>query len=429
MKKVNNPDKNIILVIGPAPIALRNWIIDRKAKGDDRRYFNLQSNAQKKEILDKCREVFDQVLQCKFSDPDSIRKVIKPFEKDLLAATSRSEAKMWYFANTIPHIPYLKTPTAQSLKWSVDKISMRKRFKTYDQSITPKFKVLKEYGRNTITEIEKNIGYPCVVKPSGLAASLLVTVCYHQEELEKSLGKVFKKVNILNRVYKEFQSKDTPTVLVEEYMEGDMYSIDGVVSARGKQYFYPPVFVKTGDKIGFDDFFGYLQMTPTKLKKNSVDDMEEVAGKAIKALGLRSTAFHAELLRTEEGWKMIEIGPRVGGFRSELYMQSFGLDAAANDIAIRIPEKPVISKKAKGYSAAMKIFAKKEGRIKSVKGVKKVQSLNSIVSMKQNRKKGDMAKFAKNGGKSAFNLILFNESRADLLADIRRIEKTLIIEV
>ena len=422
-------EKDIILMIGPAPKTYRNWVKKQKAAGDTRRYYNLQSKKQKKEVIKKCKEDLDLVLQCLFSSPDSIRKAIKSFEKEILAVTCRSEAKMWYFTNAIPHLPYVKTPTAESLRWSVDKISMRRRFKTYDTSITPKFVVLKDDKKSTIEKIEKMVGYPCVVKPSGLAQSLLVTTCYHREELEKTLHKVFKKVGILNRVYKESQDSNRPTVLVEEYMEGDMYSIDGLVGSRGKKYFFPPVYVKTGDKAGFDDMFGYMQITPTKLKKESIQGAEHVVSQAIKALGLRSTSFHAELLKTEDGWKMIEIGPRVGGFRDDLYRLSVDIDYTHNDIAIRIPEKPIIPRKCLGHSAAMKIFAKKEGKIKSIKGLKKVQELESIESIKQNKKKGDTAKFAKNGGLSVFNIILFNEDRAGLLADIRRIEKNLIIEV
>jgi len=426
---MSNNNKNIILVVGPAPKALREWILDKKSKGDSHRYFSLHSKKADKELLAAYAEAFDEVHTCTFSKPESIRSTIKSFEKDILLATSRSEAKMWYFSNTIPHIPYVKTPTAKSLEWSVDKISMRRRFKIYDPSITPKFKVLKELKKNTVLDIEKTVGYPCVVKPSGLAQALLVTICYHRDELEHALGKVFKKVGILNRVYKESYEKNRPTVLVEEYLEGDQYSIDGVVSSKGKTYFYPPVFVKTGEKMGFDDFFSYLQMTPTKLKKDSVSGLEHVVGQSIRALGLRSSSFHAELLRTEDGWKMIEIGPRIGGFRQDLYMNSYGIDCTANDLAIRKPEKPVISKKVLGSSAALKIFAKKEGKIKTIKGARKINELESVLNVKQHLKKGDRALYSKNGGKGVFFVTLFNEDRSKLLADIRRIEKTVVVEV
>ena len=134
-------------------------------------------------------------------------------------------------------------------------------------------------------------------------------------------------------------------------------------------------------------------------------------------------------MRTEDGWKMIEVGPRIGGFRQDLYEMSFGIDCTANDIAIRTPQKPIITKKVLGHSAAMKIYSKKEGKIQSIKGLKKVQEMESIIEIQQKLKKGEIAKHSKNGGKAVFFITLFNKERPNLLADIRRIEKSLIVEV
>jgi hypothetical protein len=86
-------------------------------------------------------------------------------------------------------------------------------------------------------------------------------------------------------------------------------------------------------------------------------------------------------------------------------------------------------KSKKGYTAALKIFAKKEGKIKSIKGLKKIKENKSILSIKQNKSIGKRCKFAKNGGNSIFNIILHNKNRSELLADIRRVEQDLKIIV
>ena len=75
----------------------------------------------------------------------------------------------------------------------------------------------------------------------------------------------------------------------------------------------------------------------------------------------------------------------------------------------------------------MKFFAKQEGLIKKINGINKIKALGSFVSIEQNKKVGDKCRFAKNGGRSVANLIMFNESRSGLLADIRRAEKFLQI--
>ena len=168
-------------------------------------------------------------------------------------------------------------------------------------------------------------------------------------------------------------------------------------------------------------------MTPTTLRTKSKEKAQDAAEKAVHALGLRSTTVHIELIRTEEGWKIIEIGPRIGGFRHNMYELSYGINHAANDIMIRIPRKPKIQRKVLGHTAVFKIYPKEPGIIKTMTGIKKIQELKSFYQIKVNKQVGDKAISAANGGKSAFNLTLFNEDRSKLLADIRRMEQAIKI--
>jgi hypothetical protein len=96
---------------------------------------------------------------------------------------------------------------------------------------------------------------------------------------------------------------------------------------------------------------------------------------------------------------------------------------------IRIPRKPIIPKKCKGYACAIKWFTAKEGKITELKGIKKIEELESFHKMEVNKKIGDRAIFARNGGRSVFNLFMYNADRSKLLADIRRVEKLVDIKV
>jgi len=368
----------------------------------------------------------DFIIPTNLSKPLRIAKDLLPYQDRLLAITSRTESKMNEFAKIIPHVPYLKTPTATSLIWSSDKIAMRERLQIFNKKIIPKFLVVKDATNSTIKEVEIKLKFPVIIKPSSLAASRLISICYHKEEFETTLKKTFKK---LPSLYKEHKVTTTPRILVEEFMEGSMYSIDGYVNARGKVYFCPMVFIRTGISVGFDDFFGYMQLCPTQLKSDSITAAQKVATEAVHALGLRSTTTHIELMRTEDGWKIIEVGARVGGFRQEMYDYSFGFDHGQNDVLIHISQVPIIKKKPQGYTVAMKFFAKKEGVIESIKGIKKVKELKSFKKIIQNKKVGDRGYFAKNGGSSVINLIMFNKNRSALFADIRRAEQVLKILV
>ncbi len=421
-------NKNIILFVGKMSdlviTALRTYEKHHKRKF---RIGLLYDPKNKRFTLnDTLSKHVDVLIPCNTLSEKSIQEALIPYQDELLAVTCRGEAYIEMFTRIIPFVPYLKTPTGESLRWSSDKLYMRRRLSTYNKKITPAYTVVTDTSAASLQKIEQKVGFPLIVKPTGLATSRLISICFHKEELEATLKKIFKKIHT---VYQEAGGNWEPQVLVEQFMDGDMYSIDGYVSGRGDVYFTPLVYVKTGRNIGFEDFFGYQQITPTLLTKENATAARDVARQAIKALALRSTSVHIELMKTEKGWKIIELAARQGGFRHQMYSLSYGINHIANDVLIRIPEKVHISRKIKGYTAYMKFFSKKEGKLTQLTGIKRTQNLKSFQQIRVNKKIGDVCTYAKNGGTCVFDILLFNPTRSELLADIRRLEQTIKIEV
>src|SRR5690606_38158154 len=95
--------------------------------------------------------------------------------------------------DVIPHVPYLRTPTPESLEWATDKYEMRKRMKLFDPKNTPRFTKVNENTKQERLRVIEKIGFPMVIKPANLQESLLVTICFHAEEFEKALSNVFRK--------------------------------------------------------------------------------------------------------------------------------------------------------------------------------------------------------------------------------------------
>lgn len=368
----------------------------------------------------------DIVVRCDFNIPARIAEALAPYQDELRAITCRAEAHISRFIQVIPHVPYLRTPSTESLKWATDKLEMRRRFRLLAPKYSPKYAVVRANTKAERKRLIEKIKFPMIVKPANLAQSMLVTICYHEDELQRSLASAYKHIE---KVYAENHRAEAPKMMVEEYMEGDMYSVDAYVNSIGKIYFCPMVRVVTGKNIGHDDFYNYLHLSPTGLKKGSVERAHEAAEAGIHALGLRSTTAHVELMKIDDEWKLIEIGPRVGGFRHMLHSLSCDIDHSLNDALIRFPKKPVLPKKCKGFAATLKWYPKKEGRITSLKGIKKVQELKSFVELKQLKNVGDMCRFAKHGGKAVFTLTLYNSERSKLLADIRRIEQLVEVRI
>jgi len=398
-----------------------------------RRYFvdsgikiNILYIKDKKVPINAKTKKYDEILEIDFSSDIKIEEALLPYQDRLLAITCTNDNNIARFAKIIPNVPYLRTPTTESITWATDKFAMRKRFRTYDKSITPVFAQVKENTKEERERVIAKVGFPMIIKPTNLGASLFVDICYHEEELRKALGRGLRKIKV---AYKKDQRLEKPAIIVEQYIEGDLYSIDSYVDSRGNISHCPLVRVKTGKDIGRKDFFGYLQITPTILKPETVEKARIVAEKAIHALGLRSCSAHTELIKHDTEWKVVEVGPRIGGARDVLYKLSCDIEHSLNDVKIRIPEKVVIPKKCQGYAAYMKWFSHKEGFITEMKGVKKIEQLESFHRMEVNKKIGDKSTFASKGGRAIFTAYLYNAERSRLLADIRRIEEMVKIKV
>lgn len=419
-------DRDVILFVGSF-LESQRTAVDKIGKTLGRKLTSCIlydiTDSNKKRVKADSRTI---VLEGDFSSPVALQTVLRPYAKRLLAVTCRAEKNIPLLKKVVPLVPYINTPTELSLDWTTDKIRMRQLLRNYDKTISPKFLVVHDASKETMDRIERVVGFPLIIKPAGLAASLLVSLVFHREELESYLKNTVRKID---QIYKKKKGRGEPQILVEEFMEGAMYSIDSYVNQRGVIYHTPLVHVKTGRSVGFEDFFGYMRVTPVALKPHKVEAAKKVAEKAIEALNLRSTTCHIELMKTEDGWKIIELGPRIGGFRHEMYELSYKMDHSMNDILIRLPKKPVLTKKVQGYTAVLQFYSHQKGKLIGIEGVNKVRKLASFSRIEIKKKAGDMCDFARNGDDPVFDIVLCNKSRSNLLADIRRLEQAVKIKV
>ncbi|MCB9809091.1 ATP-grasp domain-containing protein [Candidatus Nomurabacteria bacterium] len=366
----------------------------------------------------------DMILD--FDDPESLRSWVAAYGDQVLCITARSEKNITLFKKLIPYVPkHILTPTVDALEKSTEKTKMRKAFKKYDPSITPRFKIIKDIDHFDIDTIATSLEFPVIVKPSGLAASLLIQAAHYKEELEHVLASIQKRIKHL---YQKKSGRGNPSILIEEMIEGNIYSVDAYVDDFSHVYFLPFVKYQTSAQKGFDDFFLYERTFPKKMHLEKFIQAQEVARIGIQALGIKNTTTHIELVYTGVEWKIIEIGPRIGGNRHDMYMQCYGINHTINDILIRMGKKPLIKNKAIGFTTILYFFPQQEGYITKINGVKKIKQLESFSSVDVRLKKGDRSLHAKNGGEYVLKVTLYNKDRPALLRDKRKLEKLVHIE-
>ena len=385
-------------------------------------------------------ERFDFVLRCDTKNVKDIKKALEPIKNEVILVFCYFESWMPLYARLVKLLPGVNMPTVKSLKVCNSKFEMRKRFLKYYPEITPKFMLVRNLKENennffklqnntnnveeisrlkarndknesyfAIQEITKKIGFPCITKPLNLTKSRLVIKSNNLEELKSNLKNTFRKIK---SVYKNVHSESEPIVLAEEYIEGDLYSIDVYVNSKGKIYFTPIVKVVTGKDIGIDDFFNYYRLTPADLNSNEEKKAQLVAKKAIKATGPTSITLHIELMKTKTGaWKIIELQTRPGGYRNEMLKLSYGIKHYENDFLNRMGKKPIIPQKVKSYTAVFEIFPEREGKLASVRGIEKMKKLKSFVRYEQAKNIGEPCGFSRDGYIYVLQVILNHKNK------------------
>lgn len=208
-----------------------------------------------------------------------------------------------------------------------------------------------------------------------------------------------------------------------------MYSTDAYVMPDGEVLCLPFVEVITAHAAGLPGFYSYRHILPTDLSEDEIKEATRASTDAIRALNLRATTTHIELYRTAEGWKIIEVGARIGGYRNDLYREAYGIDHFFNDLCVRMGKKPKMPGELIKFAAGINIFADEEGTITSIDGVDVARKISSVVYLSEHAKPGDKALFADKGGQLIVDGILSNKDKDQLEDDISKVRKLIKIQV
>lgn len=288
---------------------------------------------------------------------------VAPLKDQLIGVVSRSESSIQYLARLSElcdgwRIPL---PTRESLEVATDKQRMRQKFMKHCPGITPKFLRVRDGSQETMKLIDEVVGYPLIIKPANLASSLLIQKCTTPKQASEAIDDALRAIAHL---YKESGRHEDPALIVEQMLEGDLYSVDAYITTDGEIFYCPAVEYVTGQSIGVDDFFLYRRSAPTQLGAVEWESCKLAVSQGIQAIGLKATTAHIELCRTDGGWKIIEIGPRVGRYRIEMYQQAYGIEHSDNDVRIRLGLKPEVPTTIKKYCSVYSVYPFQEGRLR-----------------------------------------------------------------
>ena len=366
-----------------------------------------------------------EIIVVNFDDESSLLNCTKYLNKFNLIAHCRYEPCIQDYARVIPYLDTKYVQSPASLKLSTIKSEMRKAFLSSYPEISPRYiKINKKEDVNPPTL--SSFTFPVIVKPIGLNSSWLVTKCDTYDKLKKTIDESFDKVD---KIYNKFYGVGEKAFVIEEFITGKMYTIDSYVNNEGELSHLPPTRVITSNEMGKDGFYCYRSMTQTFLTNQEVRTGNICVEKAVSAVGLRNSTVHAELYLTKNGWKVIEIGPRIGGGKQFLYKEAYGIDHFYNDLLIHAGLEPDTTILHTRYASGFCMYAEKEGLITSITGIEDVRNLSSLKRLHIAVKPGEQAVFASNGGRYVLDGNLSNDQSEQLDDDFETIVKTIKINV
>jgi len=157
----------------------------------------------------------------------------------------------------------------------MDKIKCLDFLRAYGISF-PDFIVIKKGEKNLPEKIKKEIGFPCVVKPSESGSSIGVSITKKQGELSQALKEAFR---------------EGEWVMVQKYISGRELTC-GVLGNTGNKKI--KVLPSAEIIVGKNKFFGYeekyfsqdtQEISPAKISSKSEKEIGELSVKIHQALG------------------------------------------------------------------------------------------------------------------------------------------------
>jgi carbamoylphosphate synthase large subunit len=402
-----------ILIVGQKFTTLTDYIIAHGHEYtfiQDVRLTKFPDKKFKRRILGdfSSKEALLTSLKMLTSKPDA---VIATYENYILAAAWAAE-----FLN----LPGLPIAAAEAC---TDKFLMRSLFETAPEKISPAFATVS--NEDELTTFAKTHSFPLILKPANLAKSLLVTKNHSLEEL---IANYRKSHNLLQTTYLKYAPNRQPKLIIEEFLQGSIHSVDAFVDAQGTPTVLEQVVdYQTGYDIGYDDNFHYSRVLPSILSQTEIQSLRHCAEVGIIALGMKNSSAHVEIIMTDDGPRIVEIGARNGGYRERMHSLANGIDITGIALSVALGNPPIIKATRDDSCAVLELFPKVPGIFMGITNILELQKLSSLnyISIKIHEK-SFVGKSA-DGYKMCAVIILYNSDKEAFLKDFEYVSASVKI--
>lgn len=236
-----------------------------------------------------------------------------------------------------------------------------------NQPYSPKFFLLKPNE-----SVSNNLGFPLIVKSPKSTGSKDVLLANDSGQLEKHLSHLRNK-------------NPGETIMVEEYIEGPQYLVEALVYNRQANIIGIIEQEITQGKRFIITGYGVLVKAPKDIQTG----LEEVLQSIVKEFNIENGALHLELRLTKNGWKLIEINPRIsGGAMNTMLHAAFGLNLVEETLKLFLGERPDINPKHRKFVYTKYVIVQSKGILEKVIGRNRATNSPGVVEVYVKPKKG-----------------------------------------
>jgi biotin carboxylase len=227
--------------------------------------------------------------------------------------------------------------------------------------------------------VDRRVRYPCVVKPLGLSGSRGVIRANDPAELDAAVARL--RALLSRKDVRAIRSGLADTILVEGFIEGREYAIEGVLT---NGVFRPFAVFDKPDPLDGPFFEETIYVTPSSLAADQQQSVIEQVSVAARALGLLNGPVHAECRLGSRGVFILEVAARpIGGLCARVLRfttQGESREATLEDVLLRHAVGEDVSRYRREPRAAgvMMIPIPKRGMLKHVHGLEAARRVPGI---------------------------------------------------
>ena len=306
-----------------------------------------------KDLIKKLEK--DWILLYNYSNKEDLKKQILKFHKKYEVIFVSTPMEL--LVNTVHEIKeLLGRPVSDTPDVFRDKFLQRELIQEHNPELWIKF--LKwEPDELNIKEIEEKVGYPFIIKPIDWLQSSWVAKINKKNEFTEYI-----------KDYKVFHDRlknrwvDNKILIVEEFIDGKLYSVDYYVSAEWDIVVSKPVKVKLGIDVWVEDYCNIARIATEKTANDfRWKRLKTFINSTVKATWVKNIFIHHEFkINSKWEFKTIELNGRIGWGRLNLLKRTYWINMyeflVKHDIKVW---------KLKENNIYLNIYATKRGTLKS----------------------------------------------------------------